>query len=46
MKITLNREEALSCVIALERIKKLCGWERLALDKLVKGMGLKPSPLK
>ena len=39
--LELRREEALVCVIALERKKKLCSWQQGALTKLLKAMGLK-----
>ncbi len=43
MQITLSREEGLACIIALERNQKHCKWEKLALGKLIKAMGLSPS---
>ncbi len=42
MKITLCREEALACVIRLENTKKPGGWDKSALKKLLKAMGLNP----
>jgi len=42
MKITLCREEVLSCVIRLENTKKPGAWDKSALRKLLKAMGLKP----
>lgn len=41
MKIVLNREEGLACVIALENRKKPYGWETSALNKILKAMKLK-----
>ena len=41
MKISLEREEALVCVLALEREKKPGEWGKSALKKLLKAMGLK-----
>jgi len=41
MRLALTREEALSCIIALEREKKPGGWSKSALAKLLKAMGLK-----
>jgi len=38
MKISLKREEALACIIALERRKKLYPWDKSALGKLLKAM--------
>ena len=45
MRVLLSREEALSCVVALEKIAKPCGWEKSALAKLLRAMGLKPQPV-
>ncbi len=38
----LTREERLACIIALERERKLGGWSKSALVKLLKSMGMKP----
>lgn len=40
MKVTLCREEALACIIALEGKKRPGGWDKSALKKLLKAMGL------
>ena len=42
MKITLSREEVLACVMSLENTKKLGEWDKSALKKLLKALGLKP----
>ena len=42
MRITLCREEALICVIRLENTKEPGEWEKSALKKLLKAIGLKP----
>ena len=42
MKLELEREEVLCCVMALENKKKLYPWEKSALTKLLKAMKLKP----
>jgi len=41
VRLTFNREEALACVMALEK-EKPYGWRDDALNKLLKKMGLKP----
>jgi len=41
MKIGLERDEALACVIVLENRKRPYKWEKSALKKLLKAMGLK-----
>ena len=41
MRIELEREEALACVMALERWKRKGEWGKSALGKLLKVMGLK-----
>jgi len=41
MKILLEREEVLACIIALEREKKPGGWSKSALKKLDASMSLK-----
>ena len=40
MKVTLDREEALALIMALENKKRLYSWEKSALDKLLEAMGL------
>ncbi len=42
MKVDLDREEGLALIISLENKKKLYGWEKSALDKLLTAMSLKP----
>ena len=42
MKITLEREEVLACAIALERKERPHDWDKSALSKLLKALGLKP----
>jgi len=42
VEIELEKAEALCCVMALERKKKLYAWQKSALEKLLKAMGLKP----
>jgi len=39
--LSLNREEKLACIIALEGEKKHGGWSMSALAKLLKAMGMK-----
>jgi hypothetical protein len=41
MKVSLEREEMLSCIIALEKEKKPGEWSKSALRKLLKAMGLR-----
>jgi len=41
MNIQLSREEALACIIALERERKPYHWQMSALDKLLRKMGLR-----
>ena len=41
MKISLEREEAIACILALEKVKKPGEWGKSALKKLLKAMGLK-----
>lgn len=41
MNIQLSREEALACIIALEREKKPYHWQESALGKLLRKMGLR-----
>lgn len=43
MKIILNREEILACILALDKVKPF-RWRNDALVKLEKAMGLKPYP--
>lgn len=38
MKVSLEREEVLACVIALQREKKPGGWNKSALEKLDKAL--------
>ncbi len=42
MKVSIRREEILSCIIALERERKLGEWGKSALKKLLRVMGMKP----
>ena len=41
MRISLTREEAMACIIALERMRPLGEWGKSALSKLLLIMGLK-----
>ena len=41
MKIIFSREEALACLIALEKEKKPYKWQQQAINKITKAMGLK-----
>ncbi len=41
MKIELEREECLACILALDKIKKPGGWHKSALKKLLKYMGMR-----
>ena len=41
IELELTREEALACVIALEREKKPYHWQECALDKFLRIMGLR-----
>lgn len=40
--MSLNREEKLACIIAIEKQKKPDAWSKSALSKLLKEMNLKP----
>ena len=42
MKINFNREEALACLIALEKERKPYKWQQQAITKITKKMGLTP----
>ena len=42
MKIDLEREEMLTIIITFEHKRKLFGWEKSTLDKLLATMGLEP----
>ncbi len=44
IKLELTREEALAAIVVLELIKKPYHWQKEALGKLLKAMGLKPLP--
>ena len=41
MKVILDREEMLAIIILMESKKRLSCWEKSALDKLLRVMGLK-----
>ena len=41
MKVELEREEILACIVCLEEAKRLGEWGRAALAKLLKVMGMK-----
>jgi len=42
MRIELEPEEVLACIIRMERARKLGDWGKSALAKLLKATGLKP----
>jgi hypothetical protein len=42
VKLELEREEALVCIIALENKRHPYEWQKSALSKLLKAMGLEP----
>ena len=42
MRIELEREEVLACIVILERWANPGGWAESALAKLLKVMGMKP----
>jgi len=43
VRVTLEREEAIACAIALTRVERPYGWQQGALAKINKALGRKPA---